>query len=215
MLWGLQNVSSLAAGAKKMATVAGEVSKASEALQTRNPAANPQNAEARRPVPLTSKAGGWYVGYQLDSFDKETDGSLSIAKAGWINLYYTEGRTFKLTGKVLLANEAKGDPPYGFALYLREFDSLHRYEWTCRGMQIRCRRHEGTMTETLSFPIKVESNLSESWHGFSVAVSEESIVATFGNQTEVVKGPLDIDGANKIMLCPGAKLKDLIITLLD
>jgi hypothetical protein len=228
LLWGLQNLASWITDAKKLAAVAGEVSKTGREIQPGNdqrsgvrPGTNrvggmPRNTGSKERILLNSHAGKWYVGHQLRFFIQDEDGSLCASKPCWINLYYTEGRSFKLGGQVLLIEESfEENQPHGFALYLREYDSAHRYEVTCLGMGVKRRLVEGGASEGLVCPIKFERLTPGTWHDFSVEISQKSIAVRFGNQSGVVDGPLDIDGANKIALSPGAKLRDLRITLLD
>jgi hypothetical protein len=228
LLWGLQNLASWVSEAKKVAAVAGEVSKArgenrpgsahpSRARQGTNRAGGmPRNTGSKEGVDLNSQAGQWFVGHQLRFFIQGEDGSLIASRPSWINLYYTEGRSFKLGGRVLLTGELLDENhPHGFALYLREYDSAHRYEATCLGLRVRRRLVEGRASEELVIPFEFERPPLGTWRDFSVEASQKTIAVKFGNQSGVVDGPLDLDGANKIALSPGAKLRDLRITLLD
>lgn len=228
LLWGLQNASSWVVEAKKVAAIAYAASKARTDVQTNvgqasraSDSANrssrsSKNCGAAEGVLLNSEAGKWYVGHQFRFFTQEKDGSLSVTKPSWINLYYTEGRSFRLTGQVLLTHESIAeDQPHGFALFLREFDSGHRYEASCSGIRLKRRLIEGSGREEFVLPFEFAGIGLEAWHSFSVEVGPGSIVVKFGDQTATVTGPLDCEGANKIALCPGAKLNDLRITLLD
>src|SRR5436190_2174519 len=79
-------------------------------------------------VLLHTTEGKRYVGDQLQFFNVSTDGEISSTNLAWISLYYTEGKPFRLSGEVWLNESNKtpsGDTPYGFAIYLREWDSLH------------------------------------------------------------------------------------------
>ncbi len=106
-----------------------------------------------------------------------------MTKPSWISLYYTEGRSFKLTGQVLLAEEEfDEDQPHGFALYLREFGSLHRYEATCLGMRVKRRQVEGKLPGEFLFPFKFEGLKPGSWQEFSVEVRAESISFKVGDR---------------------------------
>jgi hypothetical protein len=228
LLWGLQNLGSWITEAKKVAAVAGEVSKVRREIQPGNgqrsgvrPGANrvggrPRTAGSKEGIPLNSEAGKWYVGHQLRFFMHDADGSLSASKSSWINLYYTEGRSFRIGGQVLLSEESLDEnSPHGFALYLREYDSSHRYEAACLGLRVKSRLIEGKASEELVFPFRFEPLAPGTWSDFSVEISQRSVAVRFGKQAGHVDGPLDIDGANKIALSPGAKLRDLWITLLD
>src|SRR5579863_9915754 len=86
-------------------------------------------ADAR---PESPGLGQKFVGEQLRAFAVEPDGTVVATRDAWINLYYTEGAPFRLSGKVWLGGPSKTlefpkDLPDGFALFLREWDSLHRY----------------------------------------------------------------------------------------
>jgi len=79
----------------------------------------------------------------------------------WINLYYTEGKPFKLSGEVWLGGESATldhprDLPDGFALFIREWDSLHRYALTSRAMTVKRRLHDNVRERKIvhvhSFP---------------------------------------------------------------
>lgn len=221
LIWGVQNLASWIAEAKKVAAMAGGTSnshpRGGTADAKRSSAVRGSSVKSgdERGIPLDSNAGKWHVGHQLRFFNREADGSWSVTQPTWLNLYYTEGRSFKLTGNVLLSDRLNEDPPCGFALYLREYDSLHRYEVTCLGIRIRHRLIKGKISAPESaVPFSSEGQWVGNWQDFSADVGEHAILIKVGSQTGVMDGPLDTEGANKIVLCPGAKLRDLRITLL-
>jgi hypothetical protein len=57
-------------------------------------------------VVLTSAQGEAFRGHQLSFFDTAPDGSSTCREPAWINLYRTEGRSFRLSGEVMLAPES-------------------------------------------------------------------------------------------------------------
>ncbi|MCB1231931.1 MAG: hypothetical protein KDN19_16805 [Verrucomicrobiae bacterium] len=168
-------------------------------------------------VMLSSPEGEPFSGHQLEFFQVSSDGSLTCREPAWINLYRTEGRSFRLSGEVMLAPESADNPlsdaPHGFALFLREFDSLHRYNANSVGMRVKRRLLEGEQIKQFVRPFVFKPLEPARWHKFSAEVRPEFISFSLGNQIGMIRGPLGTDGANKIVLTPGASLRNLRIVV--
>lgn len=176
---------------------------------------------ARGPVLLTAPEGERFVGEQLRFLRLDPDGVLSATNIVCINLYYTEGRTFRLRGEVRLAPPgerpaAHGDYPDGFALFFREWDSLHRYSLRTRGVEVKRRQTGGNANErNIVQAASFGPPPFNTWLPFAAEVSREKITFRIGNESGELPGPLDLDGANKIGLTPGTMLRQLVLEILD
>ncbi|MDB6121835.1 MAG: hypothetical protein JWQ71_828 [Pedosphaera sp.] len=184
--------------------------------QTSGPASTNGTANAI----LDSAPGKKFVGNQLRTFSMEPDGAMLSTRDNQINLYYTEGAPFRLSGKVWLGGPSKTldfpkDLPDGFALFLREWDSLHRYSLTSRSLVNKRRLLEGAKEQKIAQVAKFEAPAIGQWISFSVEATPDQISFQFGQQFAVIKGPLDMDGANKIVLAPGTKIKDVQLEILE
>lgn len=161
-----------------------------------------------------------FVGNQLRALTLEPDGAMIAKKDAWINLYYTEGVPFRLSGKVWLGGPSKTlefpqDLPDGFALFLREWDSLHRYSLTSRSMTVKRRLHDGIREPKIARVTELEATPAGEWVPFTVEATPAQIVFKFGERSGVIHGPLEMDGANKIALAPGTKIKDIQLEILE
>lgn len=169
-------------------------------------------------VKLASPPGESFTGHQLDFFERNADGSFTCSEPAWINLYRTEGKSFRLSGEVTLVSESPDSPlvdaPHGFALFLREFDSLHRYNANSIGMRVKRRLLEGETVQQFVRPFVFKPLEPDKWHTFSAEVRPELISFSLGNQIGMIRGPLATDGANKIVLTPGASLRNLRLVIL-
>jgi len=169
-------------------------------------------------VVLTSAQGEAFRGHQLSFFNTAPDGSITCREPAWINLYRTEGKSFRLSGEVMLAPESSEplliDMPHGFALFLREFDSLHRYNANSVGMRVKRRLLEGEKVQLFARPFVFKPLEPGQWHPFSAEVCPDFISFSLGNQIGMIRGPLATDGANKIVLTPGASLRNLRLLML-
>lgn len=186
------------------------------ARQRRNNAAAAEAAEAG--FDLLSRRGERFVGDQLTSFAIAPDGSLSTPRPAWISLYYTENKPFELSGEVWLggADEAmmnSGDLPDGFALFLREWDGMRRYSLTSRGADVKRRLQAGEQQTGITHAVTFEPARSGRWIPFQVSSNWNETRFKFGRQTATLEGPLDMDGANKIAIAPGTKLRNLRLAL--
>jgi hypothetical protein len=168
-------------------------------------------------VLLVSKEGERYVGEQLRFFVLDGDGVISATNIVSLNLYYTEGRPFRLSGQLWLepiGKASNADLPDGFALFIREWDSLHRYSLRTRSMEVKRRLREGFLENGIRQAVSFQPPVFATWIPFSADVSAEGISFQIGDQSGVIAGPLDIDGANKIAIAPGTKLKDVRLEIL-
>lgn len=169
-------------------------------------------------VMLTSAQGEEFLGHQLSFFNAGPGGSITCREPAWINLYRTEGKSFRLSGEVMLAPESSEDllidMPHGFALFLREFDSLHRYNANSVGMRVKRRLLEGEQIQLFARPFVFKPLEPGQWHPFSAEVRPDFISFSLGNQIGMIRGPLATGGANKIVLTPGASLRNLRLLIL-
>ena len=106
-----------------------------------------------------------------------------------------------------------GDLPEGFALFLREWDGLHRYQLNSRNVTLKRRLLHGQPTSNIIPLVEVAPNTREGWIPFRVRVSERMIEYSFAGTTTRIPGPLDTDGANKIAIAPGTRLRNLRLLL--
>lgn len=171
-------------------------------------------------VALLSKSGRRYLGHQTRLFHLDPDGVLSAPEPRWLSLYYTEGKPFRLSGQVWLggASEARlvaEGLPDGFALFIREWDGLQRYALTSREITVKRRRHRGQPVADLVTVAEWQEPPRSQWIPFYLDVNWDRIVFCFGSQAAVIQGPLDVDGANKIAIAPGTRLRQLRLELSD
>lgn len=165
-------------------------------------------------IALLSKEGQLYVGHQLELFDMSEPCVLSTKKPAWISLYRTEGRDFTLTGEVNLGGASDkmlypGDLPDGFALFLREWDSVQRYQLDSRKLTVKRRLLHGQPTSEIIPIVEFAPARREEWTPFHVRVSESMIEYSFAGNVARLPGPLDTDGANKLAIAPGTRLRNL------
>jgi hypothetical protein len=166
-------------------------------------------------VLLHEPEGKRYVGDQLQFFNVSADGEISSTNVAWISLYYTEGKPFRFSGQVWL-NELKGPPvvdlPDGFALFLREWDGMHRYQINTRSVDVKRRLKGGQREKGIAHAASFNAPEFGTWLSFSADVSATNLSFSIGGislQGIEIPGPLDIDGANKIAIAPGTRLKNL------
>lgn len=174
----------------------------------------------KRGVPLISKAGKKYLGDQMRFFFVDPEGVITAAKPEWLSLHDTEGKPFRIHGQVWLPAPVEGrisrpDLPEGFALFIREWDSARRYCLTSRGAQVqgRCLGDEpaGGTVQAAQF----RPPTAGTWTPFYAEVNWDRITYVFGAEAAILNGPLDVDGANKIAIAPGTRLRDLRLELFD
>jgi hypothetical protein len=170
-------------------------------------------------INVASEQGKPFVGNQIAAFQSDAEGAIVASRDAWINLYYTEGQPFKLSGQVWLGGTSKTldhprDLPEGFALFIREWDSLHRYALTSRGMVSKRREHDNLQEHKIAHVHSFPSAPLGQWISFSVEATAGQIMYKFGDKTGVINGPLDMDGANKIALAAGTKLRNIQLELL-
>jgi hypothetical protein len=160
------------------------------------------------------------VGDQLRWFFVDPDGVITTSKAAWICLHNTEGKPFRLQGRVWLAGPFQemlfpGDLPDGFALFVREWDGLQRYSLTSRGADVKRRLYRGEkLTDIVNITRFDEPTLGK-WTPFNLDANWDRILFSFADQSVTMEGPLDMDGANKIAIAPGTRLRDLRIEVFE
>ncbi len=169
---------------------------------------------------ITSKEGQRIVGDQLKQFEVEADGAIGATKDSWIGLNSTMGQGFIVTGQVWLGGPSRTleypeDTPDGFAIYIREWDGLHRYSVTSRYMQVKRRKWSGGLPEDgILHVIQFTEPPLGTWLPFRLEATQQQILFQIGNQQGRITGPLELDGANKIALVPGSKVKDVSVEIL-
>ncbi|MCI0534261.1 MAG: DUF642 domain-containing protein [Verrucomicrobiales bacterium] len=171
-------------------------------------------------IALMSEEGRLFVGHQLDFFDTGEPGVLTTTKPAWINLYRTEGRDFTLSGEVSLGGASDrmlfpGDLPDGFALFLREWDGLQRYQLDSRNIKVKRRLLHGQPTSEIIPIVEFAPSRRKEWTPFRVRVSESMIEYSFAGNVARLPGPLDTDGANKVAIAPGTRLRNLRLSQQD
>jgi hypothetical protein len=170
-------------------------------------------------INVGSASGKKFVGDQLRAFSAE-GGAIVSTRDAQIDLYYTEGAPFRLSGKVWLGGPSKTlefpqDLPDGFALFLREWDSLHRSSLTSRSLIVKRRLVEGVKEKKIAHVADFGAPATGQWVSFVVEATPAQISCKFGEYSAVIKGPLDMDGVNKIVLAPGSKIKDMQLEILQ
>ncbi len=171
---------------------------------------------------ITSKEGQRIVGDQLKQFDLEADGAIGATKDSWIGLNSTMGQGFIVSGQVWLGGPSKTleypeDTPDGFAIYLREWDGLHRYSVTSRYMHVKRRKWSAGLPggeEGIVYVTQFSEPPMGTWLPFRLEATQQQILFRIGNQQGAIGGPLELDGANKIALAPGSKVKDVSVEIL-
>jgi hypothetical protein len=170
-------------------------------------------------ISIMAKEGQPIVGDQLQQFKVETDGALTSTNDSWISLNNTIGKNFRLTGEVWLPGPSATmdypeDTPDGFAVYLREWDGMHRYAATTRSMLVKRRNWSVGKAEGISEVTQFQEPPLQTWIAFTVEATSERILFRVGNQSGTIPGPLDLDGANKIALAPGTKVRNVSVQVL-
>ena len=164
-------------------------------------------------VLLTAPEGKHFVGHQLQFLTADPDGVLHATNTTSIHLYHTEGKSFRLTGKLWL-DEPENRPrvqdlPDGFALFFREWDGMHRYSITTRSMEVKRRLNAGVRESGIRQVTAFDPPTFRTWIPFTAEASADAISFQLGDQSGVISGPLDTDYANRIVLAPGTRLSEL------
>ncbi len=167
-------------------------------------------------VELTSDAGKRYVGEQLKFFHVDPKGQITTSEPQWLYLYHTEGKRFRLRGEVWLGGKYESkelpfpsDLPHGFTLWLREWSGVKRYAANTDGLRVKRRLHEGKQQDGTTWPVQFDSLQTERWYRFYADVSRDFIYFHIGPKSGLIKGPLAVDGANKIVIAPRTQLRNL------
>lgn len=185
----------------------------------RGPGSSSQQLTPSGSVLLVAPEGRRCVGNQLRFFTVDQDGVISTTNTASFSLYYTEGEPFRLSGELWLSDASErarvADLPDGFALFIREWDSLHRYSLRTRSMEVKRRLRGGVPENGIVQAVSFQPPVFGAWIPFSAEVSAEQISFQIGEQSGVIPGPLDVDGANKVALTPGTKLKNLRLEMLE
>jgi hypothetical protein len=200
----------------ELARLRGEVSRLRNEPEMISRASAPMPGQS---VLITSKEGQQIVGDQLQQFKLEADGALTSTNDSWIGLNNTIGKNFRLSGEVWLAGPSTTmdypeDTPDGFAVYLREWDGMHRYAATTRSMLVKRRNWSVGKAQGISEVTRFQEPPLQTWIPFTVEATSEQIVFRVGNQGATIPGPLDEDGANKIAVAPGTKIRNVSVQLL-
>lgn len=165
-------------------------------------------------IDLDSDAGVPFVGHQFEFLDRDESGVFSTKEPVWVSLYRTEGRPFFLRGEVFLGGHYQEmlyleDLPDGFSLWLREWSGVKRYQLDSRRMMVKRTLLEGEELSGIAVIHQFPDPQTESWVEFEVRASKQMIEFTFGDHYRVLEGPLVDQGANKIVIAPGTRLRNL------
>lgn len=105
------------------------------------------------------------------------------------------------------------DLPDGFSIWLRELDGLHRYSLNNRSLNIKRRPHDGQeetkIVTAATFP---QAQLGV-WLPFSIEATATQLTCKFDKLFVNVAKPA-MDGANRLALASGSKLREVRVTLL-
>jgi hypothetical protein len=169
-------------------------------------------------IDLAAEEGSWFIGHQLDAFTVSDDGVIEASKPSWISLYRTEGRDFTLTGEVRLGGQDStmlfpDDLPDGFALFLREWDGVQRYQLDSRRIVAKRRMLQGRRFQDIEVLEGFSEPQEQEWISFRVSASRDGVEYVFGSYSGHIEGPLDTNGANKIAIAPGTQLRNLRLSV--
>ena len=163
---------------------------------------------------LTSKEGRRYVGDQLKSCEVGEDGTIGASGDVYIELQGTEAKDFSLNGEVMFSGDPRTIHRGGVEWYLRETDSLHRYEAYGGGVRVKRRLLTGTQVGRYAFPVAFEKTEPGSWYPFRIEARRNKIAISIGDQEGSVHGPLDLSGRNGFRLF-GGRLRNVYLTILE
>ena len=91
---------------------------------------------------------------------------------------------------------------------------MHRYAATTRAILVKRRNWSVGKAEGISEVTQFQEPPLQTWIPFVVEATSEQIVFRVGNQSGTILGPLDVDGANKIALAPGTKVRNVSVQIL-
>jgi hypothetical protein len=106
-----------------------------------------------------------------------------------------------------------GDLPDGFALFLREWDGVQRYQLDSRRMMVKRRLLNGHPVSDIQTIVEFSPPPLGEWAPFHVRLSRDVIEYSFAGVVSRLVGPVDIDGANKLTIAPGTRIKNLRLSI--
>ena len=86
---------------------------------------------------------------------------------------------------------------------------MHRYALTSSGARVKRRRYRGDKQSGIVNVDRFDEDYLDRWVQFTVIANANEIRFSFGHETVTIEGPLEMDGANKIVIAPGTKLRNL------
>ena len=142
---------------------------------------------------------------QLRQCQVGADGVITVAREVTLMFHGTERRDYMLTGEAFLGG---GGDNGGIVFYLREQDTLHRYELSGGGMRAKRVLLKGQMVPKFEYPFSFDT-ARDRWVKFRILANGDRIEANFDGKSGVALGPLSADGKNSVVLQPGAKLRNV------
>ena len=82
-------------------------------------------------------------------------------------------------------------------------------------MRVKRRLYQGTKQEGIVPVARLEESHLGQWISFKIIANWDKIRFSFGDHTATIEGPLDLDGANKIAIAPGTRLRKLRLGVFD
>jgi hypothetical protein len=86
---------------------------------------------------------------------------------------------------------------------------MHRYQLDSRGVTVKRRLFHGQPASGIISVVQFAPSPNDGWIPFHVRASDSAIEYWFAGHIARLPGPLDTDGANKIAIAPGTRLRNL------
>ncbi|MEQ1840867.1 MAG: hypothetical protein ABL994_10685 [Verrucomicrobiales bacterium] len=131
-----------------------------------------------------------------------------------LELQGTEGQHFIVEGELFPAKEPTQYNNGQVYFYLRQLGGMNRIELSINHMRGKRILLGGEKIEKYAFPMKFKEIKREAWHEFKIEVAPNGILVQFDRQKGEVKGATETGGSNRIVLGPGAKLRNVKVTIL-
>jgi hypothetical protein len=141
------------------------------------------------------------------------DGVITVDREMSFVLKGTEGKDFIVSGEFYPAPGKVLNNSGGMVFYLRERSGTVRYQFSITGIFAKRVLLEGKLIPRFASPVNFEGLAREEWHPFRVEFATAGITVQMGDQKGVAKGPLDVVGRNRLVLAPGAKLKNFKVEI--
>lgn len=149
-----------------------------------------------------------------DAVHIDARGIITADRLVQLDLQGTEGQHFIVEGELYPAKEPTQYNNGQVYFYLRQLGGMNRIELSINHMRGKRILLGGEMIEKYAFPMEFKKMKREAWHPFKIEVAPHGIVVQFDKQKEQVKGATETAGSNRIVLGPGAKLRNVKVTIL-